>query len=44
LAGELALAAQERELASKMTKLVAADYRTLIADAEAAREEPCGVH
>jgi hypothetical protein len=39
---ELASAAQERELASKMAELVAADYRTLIADAEAAREEPSG--
>src|SRR5213076_563707 len=38
--GELASAAQERELASKMAELVAADYRTLIADAEAAREKP----
>jgi hypothetical protein len=40
--GELASAAQERELASKMAELVAADYRTLIADAEAARNEPHG--
>ncbi len=40
--GELASAAQERELASKMAELVAADYRTLIADAEAARQEPRG--
>jgi len=39
---ELASAAQERELARKMAELVAADYRTLIADAEAAREEPPG--
>jgi hypothetical protein len=40
--GELASAAQERELASKMAELVAADYRRLIADAEAAREKPSG--
>src|SRR5262245_16896181 len=40
--GELASAAQERELASKMAKLVAADYGALIADAEEAREEPPG--
>src|SRR5919204_1677530 len=37
--GELASAAQERELASKMAPLVAADYRTLIADVQAARQE-----
>jgi outer membrane murein-binding lipoprotein Lpp len=37
--GELASAAQERELASKMAQLVAADYRTLIADVQAARQE-----
>jgi len=40
--GELASAAQERELASKMSELVAADYRTLIADTVMAREEPPG--
>jgi hypothetical protein len=40
--GELASAAQERELASKMAGLVSADYRRLIADAETAREEPLG--
>jgi hypothetical protein len=40
--GELASAAQERELASKMAELVVADYRTVIADAEAARHEPHG--
>jgi Protein ChrB, N-terminal len=40
--GELASAAQERELASKMAQLVAADYRTLIANAKAARNEPHG--
>jgi Protein ChrB, N-terminal len=40
--GELASAAQERELASKMAESVAADYRMLVADAEAAREEPPG--
>ncbi len=39
---ELASATQERELASRMAELVAADYRTLIADAEAARNEPHG--
>jgi len=40
--GELASAAQERELASRMAELVAADYRTLIAEARAACEEPPG--
>src|SRR5436305_6066079 len=40
--GELASAAQERELAGRMAELVAADYRTLIADTVMAREEPPG--
>ncbi len=40
--GELTSAAQERELASKMAEQVAADYRVLIADVEAARHEPPG--
>jgi hypothetical protein len=40
--GELTSAAQERELARSMAEAVAADYRTLIADAEAARLEPPG--
>src|SRR5947207_13345513 len=40
--GELASAAQERELAGRMADVVAADYRTLLADAEAARAEPPG--
>ena len=37
--GELASAAQERELASRMANGVAAEYRALIADASAARSE-----
>ncbi len=40
--GELASAGQERELASRMAALVAADYRALIDDAQAARHEPTG--
>ena len=40
--GELSSAAQERELASRMAESVAAEYRTLIADASAAREERAG--
>jgi hypothetical protein len=40
--GELGSGAQEREFASRMAQLVARDYRTLIADAERAREEPAG--
>jgi hypothetical protein len=40
--GELTSAAQARELARSMGEAVAADYRTLIADAEAARLEPPG--
>src|SRR6266849_3959340 len=35
--GELASAAQERELADRMAEAVASDYRVLIADAAAAR-------
>src|SRR5438093_7069331 len=41
--GELASAAQERELASRMAALVAAEYRTLIADATAALPERSGL-
>jgi polyhydroxyalkanoate synthesis regulator phasin len=40
--GELASAAQERELAARMAEAVAADYQTLLADAEAARRERRG--
>jgi hypothetical protein len=40
--GELASVAQERELAGRMAEAVAAEYRTLIADARAAREERPG--
>jgi hypothetical protein len=40
--GELASAAQERELASRMAGLVAADYRTLVAEAGRAVEESPG--
>ena len=40
--GELGSAAQERELAARMAAAVAADYRTLIEQAAAAREEPAG--
>ena len=40
--GERASAAQERELASRMANGVAAEYRALIADASAAREERAG--
>jgi hypothetical protein len=40
--GELASAAQERDLASRMAESVAAEYRTLIDDARAAREERAG--
>jgi hypothetical protein len=40
--GELASTAQERELAARMADAVAADYRTLIEQAAAAREEPAG--
>src|SRR6266571_7951479 len=40
--GELASAAQEHELASRMAESVAAEYRTLIADATAALSERAG--
>jgi hypothetical protein len=40
--GELASAAQERELAARMAEAVAADYRRLHAEAEAARRETSG--
>ncbi len=40
--GELASAAQERDLASRMAESVAAEYRALVADASAAREERAG--
>ncbi|TML07904.1 MAG: chromate resistance protein [Actinobacteria bacterium] len=40
--GELASAAQERELAARMAEAVAAEYRVLIADASAARSERAG--
>jgi hypothetical protein len=40
--GEIASASQERELAARMAEAVAADYRSLLADAEAARQEAPG--
>jgi polyhydroxyalkanoate synthesis regulator phasin len=40
--GELASAAQERELATRMAEAIAADYRLLIEEVEAAREQPHG--
>ena len=40
--GELGSAAQERELASRMAEVVAGDYRTLIEDAAAARDQATG--
>ena len=40
--GELAAAAQERVLATRMAEAVAAEYRALIADAAAARMEAAG--
>ena len=40
--GELASAAQERELAGRMAEAVAAEYRALIHDATAARAERTG--
>src|SRR3989441_6286782 len=40
--GELASAAQERELARRMAEAVARDYRTLTDDADAARNESRG--
>jgi hypothetical protein len=39
---ELASLVQERELAARMAEAVAADYRGLIAEVEAASEEPPG--
>jgi hypothetical protein len=40
--GELVSARQERELASRMAQLVAADYCTLIDEAAAAGQQPSG--
>ena len=40
--GELASASQERELAGRMADAVAAEYRVLIADAAAARDQSPG--
>jgi len=40
--GSLGSAAQERELASRMAAAVADDYRAVIAEAGAAREQPTG--
>ena len=40
--GELGSAAQERELAARMADGVAVDYRALIDQAAAAREQPAG--
>ena len=40
--GELASVAQERELARRMAEAVATEYRRLLADAEAARQESSG--
>src|SRR5438128_9331669 len=40
--GELASAAQERELATRMAEAVAAEYRALIADAAATKAERSG--
>ncbi|HWJ33192.1 MAG TPA: hypothetical protein VNR59_12725, partial [Gaiellaceae bacterium] len=40
--GQLASAAQERELATRMAGAVAAEYRALIAEAASAREQPPG--
>jgi polyhydroxyalkanoate synthesis regulator phasin len=40
--GELGSAAQQRELASRMVEVVAADYRTLIEQAASARQQPTG--
>src|SRR5881397_3667335 len=40
--GELASAAQERELAARMRNAVAVEYRALIGDAATARDEPAG--
>jgi hypothetical protein len=38
--GELSSAAQERELSARMAEAVAVDYRAVIADASAVRDEP----
>src|SRR5262245_22836698 len=40
--GQLTSAGQERELATRMAEAVAADYRALIDDAEAARDQSPG--
>jgi polyhydroxyalkanoate synthesis regulator phasin len=40
--GQLASGGQERELATRMAETVAADYRTLLEEAGAAREQPAG--
>lgn len=40
--GELASAAQERELAARMAGAVAAEYRAVIGEAAVAREQPPG--
>lgn len=40
--GELGSPAQERELAARMAETVAADYRTLLGQATAARDQPPG--
>src|SRR3954468_5628503 len=40
--GTLASAAQERELASRMSDAVAADYRRVMADVVSAHDEPAG--
>jgi polyhydroxyalkanoate synthesis regulator phasin len=40
--GGLASAAQERELEARMAEAVAGDYRALIEEAEATREQPIG--
>jgi hypothetical protein len=40
--GELASLGQERELAARMAETVAADYLRLLAETEAARQEPSG--
>lgn len=40
--GELASLAQERQLAARMAEAVAADYQTLLSEAEAAREQSPG--
>lgn len=41
--GEMGSAAQERELAARMAAAVAAEYRTLIDQAAAARDDPAGL-